>query len=354
MRWGSWGSTSSGSPPPTLCPRGTLSRRWCAAGCATDLPYLCQTASRRGNPRAFLPGARSVICVAMSYSRGRRSSFPGRPRSGCPLRPATRLPRRDPLPARTPRTPPRQPLPGSTVAACRGLGAAARTGARRPARAWASSARAPPSFIHGWVRSSLLGELVTSAALPAGTPLTAGCGACTACLDACPTGALTAPFRLDASRCISGWTIERRGPLPPEAMGRLHGSLFGCDLCQTACPFQRHAAPACNPVLATRPHLLGPVRHRPPPARRGRLAPPGRGHPAAPARPGPHAPKPGCPRPHPRRLKASGSRLKLPHPPGSNAQSLRLKAQGLRLELPIHPDRMLKAWGSGSAADLEP
>ena len=82
----------------------------------------------------------------------------------------------------------------------------------------------------------LLGEIFLSFELAATTPLTDLCGSCTQCLEACPTGALPQPYRLDAGRCISYWTIEHRGVVPPEIRPLLEDWVFGCDVCQEVCP----------------------------------------------------------------------------------------------------------------------
>jgi epoxyqueuosine reductase len=84
------------------------------------------------------------------------------------------------------------------------------------------------------------------------------CGSCTRCLDACPTGALPEPHRLDATRCISTWTIERRGPLGDEEAASLHGWVFGCDICQDVCPWVRKATPATEPFLVARDEWTDP------------------------------------------------------------------------------------------------
>ena len=87
----------------------------------------------------------------------------------------------------------------------------------------------------------VLGEVLTDAALaPTAAPADPGadrCGTCTACLDACPTAAFVAPRLLDARKCISYLTIEKRTPFTPAEEAALHGRLFGCDVCQDVCPF---------------------------------------------------------------------------------------------------------------------
>lgn len=115
-------------------------------------------------------------------------------------------------------------------------------------RAWA--ARAGLGFVgkNGMLISPglgshvLLGEVVTTLELPAATPIAERCGACTLCLDACPTEAFVRPFVLDARRCVSYLTIELRGEMPPEHRAAVGEHLFGCDACQDVCPFNAGAA----------------------------------------------------------------------------------------------------------------
>jgi epoxyqueuosine reductase len=78
------------------------------------------------------------------------------------------------------------------------------------------------------------------------------CGSCDACLPACPTGAIPEPGLVDARRCISFWTIERRGPIPGDVAGELGRWMFGCDDCQTVCPWNRAGVEAGDPGLAPR------------------------------------------------------------------------------------------------------
>ena len=84
------------------------------------------------------------------------------------------------------------------------------------------------------------------------------CGTCTRCLDACPTGALTAPYQMDATKCISYLTIEHKGPIAPELMSGMGRQVFGCDICQDVCPWNRKSPISTDPELQPREELVNP------------------------------------------------------------------------------------------------
>jgi epoxyqueuosine reductase len=99
----------------------------------------------------------------------------------------------------------------------------------------------------------LLTALLTDLVLPVAEPILVDhCGTCTACLEACPTQAFVAPRVLDAAKCISGITIEHRGPVPDALRDSSGEWVFGCDVCQQVCPWNRHAPGSTEPTLQPR------------------------------------------------------------------------------------------------------
>jgi len=105
---------------------------------------------------------------------------------------------------------------------------------------------------------SFLGNIVTTLELPVGEPVKDRCGSCTRCIDVCPTRAITAPYQLDASKCISYLTIEHDGPIPEAFREPIGDRLFGCDECLDVCPWNKWAVPTEEARFA--PRELPPLR----------------------------------------------------------------------------------------------
>ena len=227
-------------------PAGSSFLRRLERGLFASMAWLARRPRRRIVPASLLDGARSVLCVALHYH-----PLDGEPEPRGDLWPrVARYARGDdyhPLMERRLRALAariREAFPGSgarfyvdtgpvlerDLAARAGLGAVAKnTQLLDRSGSW-----------------FLLGELFLTLDLEPSEPLAEDlCGDCRRCLDACPTGALPAPWVLDAGRCISYWTIEHRGDVPEEARPLVGDWVFGCDICQEVCPWNEHrAAPA--------------------------------------------------------------------------------------------------------------
>lgn len=104
-----------------------------------------------------------------------------------------------------------------------------------------------------------LGVILTSLELEPDLPAPDRCGTCTACLDACPTDAFIGPHQLDATRCISYLTIEKRGDIPEELRAGMGRHIFGCDICQDVCPWNRRAPATSLPEFQPREGLVNPA-----------------------------------------------------------------------------------------------
>lgn len=103
-----------------------------------------------------------------------------------------------------------------------------------------------------------LGEIVTNLDLDPDTPGVDQCGTCTRCLEACPTGAIVAPYDLDATRCLSYLTIEVRGAVDDALRSAIREQVYGCDICQDVCPWNRRAAMSDSPAWQPRDVFLAP------------------------------------------------------------------------------------------------
>ena len=101
-----------------------------------------------------------------------------------------------------------------------------------------------------------IAELIMDLSLEQDAPVTDHCGSCTACIDACPTQAIVAPYQVDGSKCISYFTIELKEAIPQEVKGQFDNWAFGCDVCQDVCPWNRFSTPHQEPQFDPSPELL--------------------------------------------------------------------------------------------------
>jgi epoxyqueuosine reductase len=253
------GFTRFGIARAERAPRFDRYERWIAAGLHAGMRYLEDTLEERRTPASVLSGARSVVCLAAPHAReawvgpdgaryaryARGSDYHGSLRER-----ASRLIARSR--ARLPGTWAARVCVDSTPIAERAFAAAAGLG-------WIGKNGCLIDPLQG--SYLLLAEIVTDLDLPEDAPAADQCGSCVRCLEACPTGALTAPAVLDASRCIAYWTIEHSGRVPDAVKASLGEHVFGCDICQEVCPW--------NASLAARAVARA---DDPPPSRRDVLA----------------------------------------------------------------------------------
>jgi len=244
---------------PAVAPPGYPSYlAWLEQGFAAGMGYLHGQAGARAHPDRLLEGVRSVVVVAMIY--GENEALPGGPTRGKVARYARGGDYHDVLWRRLEALLAwlRVERPGAAGrAVCDTAPLLERDFARLAGLGWVGK---NTMLIHRRIGSfTVLGTLLTDADLRPDEPFAADhCGTCTRCLDACPTDAFAGPYRLDARRCISYWTIEHKGPMPDEFAGKLDGWAFGCDVCQDVCPWNRKAPPGREPALRTRPDAAAP------------------------------------------------------------------------------------------------
>ncbi len=236
---------------------GVYLETWLRAGRHGEMDYMARNTATRSDPRRLLPGARSVVCVAMSYHDAVEPPEL-RPRGGRIV--IGRYARR----------------PDYHKVIRRRLVRLGRFLARRaPGARWRTAVDTAPLLEKalgqraglGWIGKNtclinrrlgselLLGELLTDVELPSDETESDHCGSCTACLQSCPTHAIVGPGQLDARLCTSYLTIEHRSAFPPRLLPALGAHLFGCDICQAVCPWNRHAQPRCAAPLAERKRL---------------------------------------------------------------------------------------------------
>jgi len=236
---------------------GAALEAWLDAGYAGTMDYLERGRADRLDPARLLPGCRSVVAVAISYN-------PGAPSETDDWRPVSRYARgRDYHDVIRPRLLElgafiREAAGGSVTsrAAVDSSAVLERDLAARAGLGWIgkNTNLLTPSLGSYF----FIGVVLTTAALPFDERVPDHCGTCTACLDACPTRAFVGPYVLDARRCISYLTIEHRGDIPGPLAEQVGEWVFGCDVCQEVCPWNRKAEPGREPALAPT-GSLGPL-----------------------------------------------------------------------------------------------
>ena len=232
--------------------------RWIAEGHAGEMNYLTSQVEKRSDLRVAFPWARSIICLGLQYD----TPFPYStedPEGGWISRYAWGDDYHDVMGALLKEYEARLhgafgpfesrtyvdtgPIVERAYAAEAGLGA------------WGKNTCLLHPELGSWF---FLGEVVTSLELAPDGPRPDMCGTCTACLEACPTGALPAPFVLDATRCISYLTIEVKGAIPEERREGNSRHVFGCDICQDVCPWNRRRRHQGADTFAPREGLQSP------------------------------------------------------------------------------------------------
>jgi epoxyqueuosine reductase len=239
-------------------------RNWLERGDAGEMNYLARNAERRCDPRQILPDAKTVIVLALNYFQGKESAAAG-------------------------------------VSRAKGAAGTAATTGRIARYAWGddyhglmeTKLAVIDQFLHecggrqkcyvdtgpmlerdyaatagiGWHGKStmllnrefgtwfFLAEILTTLEFAPDTAQKNYCGRCTRCIDACPTGAITAPHQVDARRCISYLTIELKGSIPSELRPLIGDRIYGCDDCLDACPWNRFAKVSRETAFAMQPEL---------------------------------------------------------------------------------------------------
>lgn len=226
---------------------------WLDAGYAGEMAYMHRQREARRLPASILADVRSVVMVGMNYARP-EARKEGRSLTGRVARYAQGADYHHVLWRKLNEL---LEWVQARVPGCRGRGVVdtapllERDFARRAGLGWVGK---NTMLLNKRLGSYLfLGALLLDIELrPGAAHESSHCGTCTACLDACPTDAFVGPGQLDARRCISYLTIELRGPVPAELRPGLGDWVFGCDVCQEVCPWNRKAPAAKEPAFAPR------------------------------------------------------------------------------------------------------
>jgi epoxyqueuosine reductase len=250
------------APAAALGEAGANLREWLARGFHGQMNYMARDPAQRADPRLLLPSAKSVVSVALNYFNP--GEYAGDPQTGKISRYAWGDDYHDVLRDKLgalldwirAQAPDGKPIEGKICVDTAPM--MDKAWAVRAGLGWIGKHTNLITKEYGsWV---FLGQLLLSIELDADAPFALDhCGACTACLDACPTAAIIAPYQLDATRCISYGTIELREPeLPEPIQSNLEGWVFGCDICQDVCPWSRFSKPTDEARFTPREGIIEP------------------------------------------------------------------------------------------------
>jgi epoxyqueuosine reductase len=242
-------------------PEAVFYPKWLESGYAGEMQYLERQKAAKMEPKSVLPGARSVIVCAMNYNSAQ---------------PCTRY---DRLRAWVSRYAWGQDYHDTVKEKLRELAAWIERNSPQRTRAYVDTGplleRVYAKYAGvGWFGKNtciinqkvgswlFLGCILTDLELTFDTPVPDRCGTCTRCIDACPTSAILEPYILDSRKCIAYTTIELRGSIPEEERAGIGHHLFGCDICQDVCPWNRKAPYSPNSSFEPKDGLLWPMIDR--------------------------------------------------------------------------------------------
>ncbi|GAP14390.1 epoxyqueuosine reductase [Longilinea arvoryzae] len=248
------------TPPPHL----DVFRDWIAAGRHAGMDYLGRGVSldKRSDPRQILPGAKSIITLAMPYAPSLDSTVEQSQPAGRIASYAWGMDYHEVIPARlndlAERISEHLGCPVARRAYTDTGPILERDLAQRAGLGWAGK---NSCLIHPRRGSYFfLAELFLDIELEPDKPIAIDrCGSCRRCIDACPTGCICEDRTLDAGRCVSYLTIENKGPIPVDLRPRIGNRVFGCDICQQVCPWNRFAVDnEIDPTFQPRPGIPAP------------------------------------------------------------------------------------------------
>jgi epoxyqueuosine reductase len=240
-----------------LTEEGQRLREWLRRGYHATMAWMAGNVDRRVDPRSVLPNAQSVVCVAMNYYTEVRHSDD--PSVGKISRYAWgddyHIVLTDRLRQLSEYIKELEPTVNVKVYVDTGP-VMDKAWAVRAGIGWLGKHTNVITREYGsWV---FLGELILDIELEYDQPIADYCGSCTACIEACPTGAILEPYVLDSNKCISYLTIEHRESISPELASNFQNWVYGCDICQDVCPWNRFQQPTAEAAFLPRAYNIAP------------------------------------------------------------------------------------------------